>query len=259
MTYSYYVGVDLAMSQDYTAVAVLEEPAWVPEIDAPSWGWDLNIKARGWVSPQALSPYQLEQALAFNLEYGRAPDPPLSVRHLERFQARYAVVAERVGRILRSGALRGKRVALVVDATGVGRGVVDLFRQSGLSPVPITITGGTSMGQDPDGGFRVPKRDLIGSAQVSLQNGQLRIAEGLALSEVLKKELENFRLKINVATGHDSYEAWREGDHDDLVLSTSLATWYRAFWNEHLDLACAGVATETAGGIWDPGDTRVKE
>ena len=33
-------------------------------------------------------------------------------------------------------------------------------------------------------------------------------------------------MKINVATGHDSYEAWREGDHDDLVLSLALAVWY---------------------------------
>jgi len=28
-----------------------------------------------------------------------------------------------------------------------------------------------------------------------------------------------------VATGHDSYEAWREGDHDDIVLSLAVACW----------------------------------
>jgi hypothetical protein len=32
-------------------------------------------------------------------------------------------------------------------------------------------------------------------------------------------------VKINIATGHDSYEAWREGDHDDLVLAVALACW----------------------------------
>lgn len=51
----------------------------------------------------------------------------------------------------------------------------------------------------------------------------------------------SFRLKVNIATGHDSYEAWREGDHDDLVLSTSLAVWYRQWWMTHVDLANARV------------------
>jgi hypothetical protein len=31
---------------------------------------------------------------------------------------------------------------------------------------------------------------------------------------------------VNIATGNDSYEAWREGIHDDLVLSVALACWF---------------------------------
>jgi hypothetical protein len=38
-------------------------------------------------------------------------------------------------------------------------------------------------------------------------------------------------VKINISTAHDSYEAWREGDHDDLVLSVALACWAgERFW-----------------------------
>ena len=33
--------------------------------------------------------------------------------------------------------------------------------------------------------------------------------------------------------GHDSYEAWREKDHDDLVLATSLAVWMREWDAAH--------------------------
>jgi hypothetical protein len=33
---------------------------------------------------------------------------------------------------------------------------------------------------------------------------------------------------VNISTAHDSYEAWREGDHDDLVLATALACWRAA-------------------------------
>ena len=58
-----------------------------------------------------------------------------------------------------------------------------------------------------------------------MQNSQLKIAEGLKLRETLERELQNFKVKINIATGHDSYEAWREGDHDDLVLAVAMACW----------------------------------
>jgi len=54
--------------------------------------------------------------------------------------------------------------------------------------------------------------------QIALQSGHLKIAEELALAETLRKELPSFRIKVNISTAHESYEAWREGDHDDLVL-----------------------------------------
>jgi hypothetical protein len=58
-----------------------------------------------------------------------------------------------------------------------------------------------------------------------MQKGHLKIAREMALADTLKRELLNFKVKINIATGHDSYEAWREGDHDDLVLAVAMACW----------------------------------
>jgi hypothetical protein len=89
----------------------------------------------------------------------------------------------------------------------------------------VTITGGDAVTKNPDGAVRVPKCDLISATLVLLQNGQLKIADALPLKYTLVKELLNFRVKINTSTAHDSYEAWREGDHDDLVLSVALACW----------------------------------
>jgi hypothetical protein len=129
----------------------------------------------------------------------------------------------------------GGHPILAVDATGVGLPVIDMLRKrlreelkgtdTYVDQATVTITGGDSVTKSPDGGLRVPKRDLISATLVLLQNGQLKIAEGLALRETLVKELLNFRVKINISTAHDSYEAWREGDHDDLVLSVALACW----------------------------------
>lgn len=113
---------------------------------------------------------------------------------------------------------------LVVDATGVGRPVVDMLRKENLSFSSVLITGGDVEHRE-HGFYRVPKRNLVSAVQVALQSGHLKIAEELTLAETLRKELLNFRIKVNISTAHDSYEAWREGDHDDLVLATALACW----------------------------------
>ncbi len=79
----------------------------------------------------------------------------------------------------------------------------------------------------------MPKRDLISAPLVLMQNDQLKIADALELKDTLVKELLNFRVKINISTAHDSYEAWREGDHDDLVLSVALGCWAgERFWGK---------------------------
>jgi hypothetical protein len=72
----------------------------------------------------------------------------------------------------------------------------------------------------------VPKRDLVAALEVPFHTGELKIAENLELAPTLKKELLNFRRKIDLRTAHDSYEHWREGGHDDLVLAAALACWW---------------------------------
>jgi len=64
------------------------------------------------------------------------------VRHLERVRGLpYPVIVGKVAEIMRSPALKDQ-AALVVDQTGVGAPVVDLFNQAGLDPVGVLIHGG---------------------------------------------------------------------------------------------------------------------
>ena len=244
MSFSYYVGLDLGQSQDYTALTVVEEPVWVSTdaLQAGGWAWQMNIGEGSWVSPSSLSQWQLEEVLSINYHYGRPPEVPLSLRHLERFDlgTRYPVIIDRVRGLLSSGALRNKRVALLVDKTGVGASVVDSLARAGLLPIAVTIHGGSAVSRE-EHGYRVPKRDLVSAVQVLLQNGRLKIAEGLPLAETLRSELLSFRLKIDPKTAHDSYEHWREADHDDLVLAAAMACWFRQWFNTHIDAANAGV------------------
>jgi hypothetical protein len=209
------VGVDLGQKKDPTAITVIER-GYVPA--GPLYNetyWHKGRQVFGAREP-------------IKLEY--------HVRHLERppLETSYVDIVERIISLLAS--LRDKELVLAVDTTGVGRPVADMLRRrlwgwleaSGehrLKCAWITITGGESVTRIEGGGLRVPKRDLASAPLVLMQNKQLKIAEGLELADTLKRELLNFKVKINIATGHDSYEAWREGDHDDLVLAVAMACW----------------------------------
>jgi hypothetical protein len=151
----------------------------------------------------------------------KLPDAIYHVRRLERTRGTsYPDIVTRVKEILDK--LPG--ATLVLDSTGVGQPVADMFRKAGLAPIAISIHGGDKASHDGPN-WRVPKRDLVGVLQVLLQNKRLKIAPG-PLSDILATEMLNFKVKIDPATAHDSYSAWREADHDDLVLSVALGCWY---------------------------------
>jgi hypothetical protein len=243
--YLYYLGLDLGQAQDYSALAIIEEQLYVGE----GWAYDVLHQqdydkglSAGWISPSALSAYRAGQALRLSHEYGRPAEAPLAVRHLQRFElgTKYTDVVDRVAALIRSAPLRHMPAVLLVDKTGVGAAVLDSFTHAGVGTVAITLHGGSSVNRDPQrAGYRVPKRDLVTVTQVLLQNGRLKVAAELPEAETLKKELLNFRVKIDPRTAHDSYEHWRESEHDDLVLAVSMAAWFRQYWNRHLDTGLA--------------------
>ena len=57
-----------------------------------------------------------------------------------------------------------------------------------------------------------------------LQTKRLKIASALPLADVLVREMSNFRVKMTTL-GSEQFEAWRERDHDDLVLAVAMAAW----------------------------------
>ena len=105
----------------------------------------------------------------------------LRLRYLERLPlgTPYTEVVERVRRAMRSRNLKGERY-LVVDATGVGRAVVELLKKADLGcrvwPVLITAAGAAAARR---GVFRVSKRELIVGLQGLLERGELQIAATL--------------------------------------------------------------------------------
>ena len=156
--------------------------------------------------------------------YIRLQAPEYHVRHVERFAlgTTYPAIVDSVEDMLGEPSLVG-RTRLVVDGTGVGVPVVNMFQQRGRPLLPIVITGGDAisyMGRT----VRVPKRDLVSVLQVLFHSKRLKIAAGVNERDTLLGELANFSAKIT-QHANDTYEAWREGQHDDLVLALALACW----------------------------------
>lgn len=147
-------------------------------------------------------------------------------RHLQRFPLGmpYPAMVSEVARLLATPEL-SRRCQLVIDNTGVGRPITDLVRNAGLRCVAITIHGGDNVTRVSNLEYKVPKRDLVAAVQVLLQTERLKFAAAMPEVSTLVHELQNFRYKIS-ATGHDTYDAWRESDHDDLVLAVAMACWW---------------------------------
>ena len=192
----YVAGLDLGQKQDPTALAVVE---WAEFAGA----WD-------------------------GVTFEHRKETSLSLRYLERIPlgTSYPEVVYRVGCTMRSRQLAGaERRHLVVDGTGVGPAVVDLLQMEDLQSRlwPVTITGGDTE-RYADGYYRVPKRDLIVGLQVLVQQGGLQIAAGMKEGETLLKEMANMRVRVS-GSGNEQFGAWRDGEHDDLVLAVALACW----------------------------------
>jgi len=215
-TLDYLIGVDLAEAADYTAIALIER----------------TVTA-------TVAVYRL--------------------RHLERFQDRpYTDVARHLRGIVEALRTAEKRreVTVLYDKTGVGAGVGHILAESDIDGqvIGVWIHGGDQVSGDERDGFRVPKKDLVGAVAIAMQEKRLRIRPTMTLAPVLVDELGYFRSKINIVTGHEKFEAWRERQHDDTVLAVALAVWYgerpkEASWDDLDSNAIAGWQAFATGRI----------
>jgi len=148
-------------------------------------------------------------------------------RHIQRFALNtpYPEIVKRVKDMTETQQLAGQSL-VIADATGVGRPVTDMLVEARIPTIPVVITAGGKETYDKDtGAWHVAKKILASNLQVLFQTGKLLFANGLPELDALVKEILNFKVKVS-ASGNDTYEAWRKGDHDDMVLALAMAAWY---------------------------------
>lgn len=202
MSYRFLLGADLGQSPDPSAIAILEEKLLMLEKGNVN---QLNEQLAGGGKIKVLS--------------------KLDCRHLERIPlgTPYPRVLDRCQAWLKHPELAEEAVFLL-DYTGVGHPVYDFARDRGMAPIGINIHGGRELVATPQG-YNVPKRDLVSITLMMFESGRLELSDKDPFTPVLRQELINFSMKIK-AGGKTSYEAWREGEHDDLVLALAIACWY---------------------------------
>jgi hypothetical protein len=205
---SYILGLDLGQVADFTALTICEvrQKMTEPFVDAAN---------------------ELRPA-----KPGKEP-PSYFFGHIQRYRRNtpyQAIVDDLVRKVHR---LAGDYV-IVPDQTGVGRPVVEMLAKARLKIVPVTITGGTGANFT-GGSWHVPKRELVSCIAVLFQAGRVTFSKHSLDTPALVQELQNFRAKISVG-GTDTYEAWREGVHDDLVLAAALACWWAERGNGKYDV-----------------------
>jgi hypothetical protein len=189
----YHLGVDLGQANDPSAFAVIEDKQLpIAEYDAGG-----------------------QQLLGERL---------LNVVHLERLHGRdYTVIARFTAAMTERAPLRG-RVSTVIDATGVGRALVDMIRSHGVQLLPVTITGGTSQSRGEGGYWSVSKLQLMSDLAAHLESRRLRVVNN-QMGQELIAELNSFEVDFTAA-GNMKVEFQRSGGyHGDLVIATSLALW----------------------------------
>jgi hypothetical protein len=223
----YVVGLDLGQASDYTAICVMDrqlKPVGKPENTYER----RNLPDLSGSEKVAVWKQQVENVM--------------TVRYLDRPPLRTSYTKIVDGVLDRIVALfprdlypRGGKAVLVIDATGVGRGVVDMFYRAGkerdlgnvgISLTPCTITGGTGRASANGGFVSLPKHELIHTGGViPMQAGRLKWGPRIKNRDVLEKELLTYTKKINIATGSTQFEPWREKEHDDLLFAVCLAGW----------------------------------
>ena len=145
------------------------------------------------------------------------------IRHIERprIGTPYPKIIRRVMQIRdRIEKRTGSAPEIFMDATGLGRPVVDEFEAKGVYVTPVTIVAGESVSRE----FRelhVGKLALITRLDVLLADGRIEWDGSTKAGKHLTSELHSFQLKVS-QSGALQLEA-EKSFHDDLVIALALA------------------------------------
>ncbi len=196
---TFIAGLDLGRQRDHSALAIVE-PRQHPA------GWD-------------------------PVRFCRLTRWDLCLRYLLRFPlgTPYQAVVASVDDTLRT---KASGAPLVVDATGVGAAVLEMFRHSSIYLHPVVITGGDHVNYAA-GRLHAPKTEIVTTLALLLEQDKFRMARDLPFAGDFHREMTNFRVDARPA-GRFRLGASGAGVHDDLVMAVALAAWFTVRQHPHV-------------------------
>jgi hypothetical protein len=136
---------------------------------------------------------------------------------------------------------RSERMTPKEASRKLPNGAVELTGAKDADGIPVELTSRDveRMGGEATAEYKDRREKLIAERKAKAEGGTKRDAEGAYRAHRNEQvaaatsppppacnELDGtFRAKISKSTAHETYEAWREGNHDDLVPSGALACW----------------------------------
>lgn len=205
----YVLGLDLGQARDHTAISVIEQKTFLTT--------------------------QRDRLDFAHLAFSR-----LRLRHIEKIALRtsYTEIVDRIVEMvsvfnqlnLRSEDERyGSPATIVVDAGGCGAPILDMLRRElhlnrlrHPRLVGVNITAGAKPSYSA-GKHNIPKRDLVTTFQIAIENQDFDIAANLPEQRELIRELARFERRFT-AHGSQVFEAAK--GHDDLVMSLLLSVYW---------------------------------
>ena len=191
----YFVGLDLGQKQDHTAIAVVEREEIVgTRRDPVTWALDKR-------TVYAVR-YLERMPLGIVVPGGGGEGGAAGAEHPADDAVRAGGGCDGGGSADRGHAAAGETRVQPVAGDDHGRGPAEPGRER------------------VEGAEAGPGDGAAGAVRV----GELEVARGLEEGEGLVEELREMQVKVSLG-GHESFEAWRSGAHDDLVLAVALACW----------------------------------
>jgi hypothetical protein len=193
------IGVDIGQRVDPTAIAVVEREERIEKTKSAETG--AEQERRVWHH---------------------------TARYLDRLSlgTPYPEVAERLKSVAANVAERtGRRPYLYLDATGVGKPVVDVLRDHKVRAclVAVYFTYGDRRMRGEHGSIILGKAYLVSRLQALFQGERLHLPRHHPEAETMTRELLDYEIRVD-KNANDTYGAFRVGTHDDLVTALGLAT-----------------------------------
>ena len=160
----------------------------------------------------------------------------MDVVFMDKRRLSYMELGDYTSEMMQAIAL-GDRCINLIDGTGIGEAVFDIYVAKGIDPLKIIFTSGETSSIESKrteasqrfgftSGFKVPKVDMVSAAQVMFQQGRIRFAEDIEFRDECFQQLQAFVGKVNEKTHTVKYENLTDEIHDDFVVNILMACWY---------------------------------